>query len=95
MWDKPVIVGNYIIILPGNKEDYIRRPTRKLTKDVSALFLLLFAFTHTGVDQYGIHNSKEYYDEDSMMVDVMSTNQDPVLRRIICMRYLMMRRWRV
>ena len=95
MWNKPIIVGHCILVLPGDIYNSLGRPTRELTEDISALLLLLFAFTHTGVDQYGIHNSKEYYDEDSMMVDVMSTNQDPVLRRILCMRYLMMRRWRV
>ena len=65
----------------------LRRPTCEFTEYIAALLLLLSTVAHTGVDQYGIHNYEEYYDEDSAMVDVMSPSQDPICRRSIWMIY--------
>ena len=88
-------MGDYILGLPFNIEDSLRRLTRELTEDASSILTLLSDVTHIRVDQNGIlsHNSEEDYDEDSARDDGMSPSQDPVWRRSLCTRGFMMRRW--
>ena len=61
------MLGNFILIIPGNREDSILIPTRELTEYISALFLLLSSAVHTRINQYGIYDNKENDGDDNTM----------------------------
>ena len=61
------MLGNFILIIPGNREDSILIPTRELTEYISALFLLLSSAVHTRINQYGIYDTKENDGDDNTM----------------------------
>ena len=54
--------GAFILVIPGNREDLLSRPTHKLTEDITDLFLLLSDSDNTGVDQDCIHDIKDNND---------------------------------
>ena len=64
------LVGDFILLLPGNIEDSINGPTRKLTEGIAALFSLISTSAHTGFHQYGIHNYRDVDGDDAAMADV-------------------------
>ena len=73
--------GNFILRLPGNREDLLVRPTWEIIEYVAAIFLLLSTVTHTGVDQDGIHDAKENNKNDSMIIDINKFETLPCMEK--------------
>ena len=69
---------HYILLIPGNGDVFISRPIREITKDIDALYWLIYTVAHIVVKKDVNHNTKEEADEDAMIDGFMSPIQDPL-----------------